>query len=234
MQRRIEETQVTVFLIQPGTPPEVEFNIFKRINTGGLPLSPQEIRHALNQGSATEMLRDLAELPEFAMVASSLSNERMADRECVLRFLAFAMTPYQTYKSADLDDFLNKQMKRLNAMSGNERADLRERFRRALVAANQIFGRHSFRKRYALDDQRRKPINKPLFEAWSVSLDSLTDDQLATLVARRDRVNQYLVKLLNDRDFEAAITQATGDIRKVHLRFSETEVLINAVLTEAE
>ena len=95
LQRRILETQVTVFLIQENTPPEVKFTIFRRINTGGLPLSGQEIRHALNQGKASVLLQTLAESPEFKTATSDgIRDERMGDRECVLRLLAFMSTSY--------------------------------------------------------------------------------------------------------------------------------------------
>ena len=93
-QRRIEESQVTVNQIEKGTPPEVKFNIFKRINTGGLPLSSQEIRHALNQGPVTAYLKALADSEEFQLATEGgVSDQRMAARECVLRFLAFTLTP---------------------------------------------------------------------------------------------------------------------------------------------
>lgn len=231
LQRRIEETQVTAYLIQPGTPPEVKFNIFKRINTGGVPLSPQEIRHALNQGPAAEMLEDLAEEDVFQTVAGQfLRDGRMTDRECVLRFLAFVISPYEQYgASRDLDGFLNEQMRRLNDMPQSERDTLEQRFVRSMRAAEKLFGDDAFRKRYREDD-RRKPINKALFEAWSVNLDRLGDAELSQAVQRRAAVRAAFIRLMANREFEAAISQGTGDVRKVQLRFGEIATLLKEVL----
>ncbi len=46
-QNRIMDTTLQFAVISSTTPPEVQRNVFKRLNTGGLPLSQQEIRHAL-------------------------------------------------------------------------------------------------------------------------------------------------------------------------------------------
>src|SRR4029077_12590245 len=98
MQRDIEETQITLFIIRPETPPEVKFTIFYRINTGGLVLTAQEIRHALFQGDATKLLKTLADSDEFKAATDwGVSDSRMDARECVLRYLAFHLRPYTEY-----------------------------------------------------------------------------------------------------------------------------------------
>lgn len=242
LQRRIEETQIFAHLIQPGTPIEVKFNIFKRINTGGLVLTAQEIRHALYQKKegekkqgATHLLRELADSPDFLEATDhGIDKERMLDCEFVLRFVSFSLTPYAQYTEASMDAFLNRHMKRLNDEGeGPARDDLRRRFSQAMRGAQQIFGKDAFRKRFAANE-RRKPINKALFEVWSVALGNLEAVSFDMLMGRQDAVKRALVAVLNgDQEFEAAITQGTGDVKRVHKRFSTVEKIIRQTLKDA-
>lgn len=232
LQRRISETQITTYLIESGTPPEVKFNIFKRINTGGLPLSSQEIRHALNQGPATKLLEELAASTEFVTATgASVRSIRMEDRELVLRFLALAMAPRSSYRSQDLDTVLNEAMARLNRISEDERQDLDRRFRRAMMAAYSIFRRQTFRKFYS-ENQARSPVNKALFEGWSVNLDRIGDEELQKLVERRDAVIHGAVALIRDPGFFDSISLSTGDPRKVRLRDAAIRDLIGEVISD--
>ena len=231
MQRRIEETQVTVSLIQPGTPEDVRYYIFKRINTGGLPLTPQEIRHALNQGPASVLIADLAHSEDFIKATGgSMQSQRMADRECVLRFFAFRLTRPDQYHSQDLDGFLNGAMRQMNKMTAVELEELSRSFRRAMNAAHAILGRYAFRKR-TLESNRINPINKALFETWAVNLSLRSDDELARLVERREQVNDAsMLLLMKDREFDLSVTQSTGDAKRVRIRFERVAELLRGVL----
>jgi hypothetical protein len=230
LQRRILETQVTVFLIQENTPPEVKFNIFKRINTGGLPLSSQEIRHALHQGTASALLQDLAESAEFRTATNEgIRDDRMGDRECVLRLLAFMRTSYREYKAKNLDAFLNQCMIELNKLSDSEVRDLDARFRRAMVDCYRLFGDQAFRKQKR-GNPRRSPVNRALFEVWSASVELLTPSDVQRLEAKSTDLRERFLSALEGSDFEAAITYGTGDARKVRLRFSKIEEIIKETL----
>ncbi len=233
LKRRIKETQVIVYLIEKGTPPEVKFDIFKRINTGGLPLSAQEIRHAINQGPVTSFLTKLAHSEEFEMATDySIRDTRMEAREMALRFLAFALTSYTAYTRPDLDRFLNDKMAEFNQIFKREpkqQVVWETRFKRAMKAAYDIFGTDTFRKRYA-PNARRSFVNKALFETWAVNLDKCSDSQLKMLVKRSNQVQNTFIKLMNTKDFNNAISQGTGSVSTVKFRFRAIEQLIQEVL----
>jgi len=202
LQRRIEEADIVVYQIQPGTPRRVKFDIFRRINTGGEPLSAQEIRHALNQGKVTQFLAKMATSNEFKRAtANGVSSKRMDDRECVVRFLAFCLSPADEYKVDNFDSFLNDAMAEVNKMTDEGMEKLGKRFLRSMNAARKLFGRDAFRKRYS-KGAGRHPINKALFEAWSVNLDRLKDQEIDKLITYKDELNDLFIKSMNDSFLE--------------------------------
>ncbi len=82
----------------------------------------------------------------------------------------------------------------------------------------------AFRKRLH-EREKRKPINKALFEAVSVNLAALSEPKLQRLVSRKLDVRAALIELSHDREFEASISQGTADIGKVRRRFRAVEQL---------
>ena len=222
MQRRINETQLIVNVIEPGTPPEVMLNIFLRINTGGMTLNAQEIRHALHSEPVRQFLKELAESKEFLKAtASSIKPLRMADRECVLRFLAFYISPPEQYIAKDLDTYLSNTMRKISEMSDSGRNAISHDFKKAMSAAFDIFGTDAFRKRVNQNDNRR-PVSRALFEVWSVHLARYSPSQLKTIVDKRDEVKAQFVRLMqNDSDFDKAISYSTNIPQRINKRFSE-------------
>lgn len=234
LQRRIKETEVTVFQIQPGTPPEVKFNIFKRINTGGLPLSSQEIRNAINGNRVRKFIKDLAESPSFKTATrNSIADKRMADRECVTRFVAFLINDPMTYKGKDFDGFLNQVMRDLddpNRVPDSQLQELHQKFDFAMKAATTIFTIQAFRKYYG-PNNRLSPINKALFEAISCNLAALDSTQVEALKTRRTEILDGLAQLHHDNAFLTAISQGTGDPGKIRARFSSIKELFAGILS---
>ena len=231
MQRRISETQLVVNVIEPGTPEEVMFNIFRRINTGGMMLNGQEIRHALHSGPVRDYLKELADTKEFLDATdNSIRTIRMADRECVLRFLAFHISPWEKYSVNDLDGYLGHTMKKINATDSHERIDISKNFKKSMKASFRIFGDDAFRKRYSRRDKRR-PISKALFEAWGVGLARRSEDEIGILVNRRKEVISQFISLMNeDQEFDTAISYATGSPARIRKRFRAIDELIGECL----
>lgn len=227
LQRKIEETQIIAYIIKAGTPLEVKYNIFRRINTGGLVLEPQEIRHALNQGIPATLIAELADLKEFKEATENkIRSERMLDREFVMRFVAFYLNSPASYQP-DLDSFLNVSMSQINDLSEDKIEKLKSDFKKSMIASKNIFGNWAFRKA-DLFPYKRKPINKALFEVWSVNIALLSDNQRQELIKNKRKLMLCFADMMkNDDKFVRSVTSGTGGKSEVVERFSKIKELIN-------
>ncbi len=230
LQRRIEEFETTSYIIAPGTPKQLKYIVFNRVNTGGLTLTTQEIRNALNQGKPANFIKTLSELESFKRATSySINPDRMMDKEYITRFCSFYLLDMNEYNS-DLEAFMNSCMERIYEIEELELIQLKNNFDDSMKTAFEIFENDAFRKRYDMND-KRKPINKALFEAWSVCLCNLTEEQRKILLLRKDILKENFIALLcNDESFDWSISAGTSDKTRVRKRFEEINKIIQSTL----
>lgn len=227
MQRRIEETNLNAYLVNPSTPKNVKFNIFKRINTGGLVLEPQEIRNALYQGNAAQFILKLSQEKSFIEATdNSIKSDRMLDREFCLRYIAFTQLDSEKNYMGNMDEFLNQGMEYLNNKSVDEYNKLLHDFVKTMDVCNRIFGKLAFRR--INDKKRRGPVNKSLFETWSLIISKLSDDEISMLIKKRKYVINEFVLLCKKASFQNAIRAA--DKGSVKTRITEIRKLVNTII----
>lgn len=246
---RIMETVFNFTIINPGTHEEVKRNIFKRLNTGGMPLSSQEIRNALYVGKATDLLNDLSSCTAFTVATcNSIKPLRMEDRELVLRFLSFVYRKPETYRrTLNIDTWLSDTMIIINSLPNlNSSRELqkcikqrtvnvddiqtydvptvKDKFETAMNRAITIFGDHAFRK--SSFGMRRSPINKSLFETWGVVLSELSDAQFMSLCNNLDSFRKEYQSLMDDPSFIIAISRDSMKHSSVKFRFDKVRELV--------
>lgn len=231
-QRRIEEGQLAFYLILPDTPQDVKYSLFKRINTPGLKLEPQEIRHALYQGKATVLLKELAENEVFRKVTDNdVPSNRMQDREMVLRYLAIKYLGPESYQNNSMDAYLNKAMAFINQQTDDTLAEYKDLYFKTLNCIYEIFGIYAFRRISKIRRKDKKPINTALFEGWMYAVSSLSDDQRKLLINRKEKVvNNYIDELDKKSSFYSDI--GSGKYRSLIRRNETIQKIVKEVLDE--
>jgi hypothetical protein len=88
----------------------VRYDLFERLNTGGVVLSAQEIRDCVYQGDFAKKLEELAKIEDFRKVVklTILQQRDGTAEECVLRFFAF-LDRYKKFVHS-VTSFLNNYM----------------------------------------------------------------------------------------------------------------------------
>jgi hypothetical protein len=167
-------------------------------------------------GPATRWLKEQAATKLFRdATGESLDSKKMRDREFVNRFCAFQLNDVSTYSSGDMDDFLARTLEQMNEMDEEELTEISQAFQRSLRNNYMLFGRHAFRK-HALNQNTRSILNASLWDVMSTGLARFPEEEVEQ---RSSVLKSRFYKLLEDSDFNDAITYGPNSVKKVKKRF---------------
>lgn len=235
-QNKIEDCPLILHVIKPPTSDRITVDLFDRVNRGGTRLNNQEMRNALYQGVATELLKNLSKSKNFKKATeNSIPQKRMKDRYLVLRFISFylwkqeLLTDVKTGKlveyRSDLEDFLSKVMLYLNNDTNkNVITQLEEVFEIAMKNCFELFGEGCFR--LPATNKWRRPINMALFETISYFCAILKD---VSTEKHRLIIEKYK-ELINDEEFIKSLTYIVDSNRSVYNRFEKVDNAAKEIL----
>ncbi len=224
LRNRVEDTSLTLYLIDSQVPEQAKLDIFDRVNSGQA-LTKQQMRNSLYNGEATKWLFQMSRSDEFLSATDHGLNWRtMRDRECINRFLAFYENGIGGY-TGNMDNFLKGVLEEKRAAGDAYWEEMSRRFLLSMHLNHRIFAGDAFRK--IKEDKRRSVINVALFDVFSVLFakhgDGIQQEHYPS-------IRTGFHSLLEDEEFFDTISYATNSVKKVVYRFHRTETMLKEAL----
>ena len=229
--RDVRMLTITVNILAKGVPDMVKYVLFKRLNTGGIPLTNQEIRNAIFSGPAIETIKRMAKSREFLKATEKkVETKRKTDMDFASRFAAFYILGWENYKP-DLERFINEAMETLrDKWDETQRSTMENDFKESMKLAYDLFGNWAFRRRRE-KNARRTPLNKAYFEVIGVMLAKLDSDERRQLLRSKNLlVTNMIIAMKGNQTYWNSFSGGTGDRNAVRLRFSYMEQIIQMTL----
>ena len=184
--------------------PKLKYEVFNRLNTGGIKLLPQEIRNAAYEGKFNDLLIELSE-NDFLVKQFNIKSEKdrlqskvykeMIDLEFVLRFftLRSKWNSFSGNMKLEMDNFMrdhqkvdDKVLKQFNSI-----------FTKTMSACEIVFGGDAFRR----PDGRNEMI-QGIYDAQTVGLSFFVEnnyeDLIKNKVSIKDKFNEKYAKDTSD------------------------------------
>lgn len=218
LQERVEDTQLTLHILDRSAPERARLDIFERVNSG-VGLTRQQMRNAIYSGAGTRWLSRMASHDSFLRATGrSLNPKTMRDREAINRFAAFHLLGWRSYDNGDMDGFLARGIYRLDSLDEEEIHDISQVFTDSMCRNYRLFGAHAFRRSLIEqhDDVRRMVLNIALFDVLSCLFLRISED---TVTSYGDRIRIRIVNLIKNKDFNNAIRYSTNSTHQVVTRF---------------
>lgn len=212
---RIEDTQLTINILDSSCPRLVKYDVFHRINTQGTPLNKQEIRNILMSRSTRNLIVHMATMDIFLDVTHRMVRDtRMEAQELCLRYLACYLGIDKNSliysKFSDLSDLVDLVVNELNNMSDTDKSGLCEIFEKSMYMCWKVFGEYAFMK----NGKQRRRFNKAQFVSFSVifSIRHYDLKKFRNCIDMQQKLDAFIEK---NSEYNAALKSATSSYNHV-------------------
>lgn len=190
---------------------DVKFEVFHRLNTGGVRLNPQEIRNSTFPGPLNDKILFLSEHKEFHKLLGiknknkSAIYKEMKDAEFVLRYFAYRDSWYNfsgaMKRSLDAYMLINQYMEinRLNELSQD--------FLKTIRVVGSCFGENSFKRWLTNSNKWKNKVSAPLYDAQVFAFRGYSESQI---LEKKEQIEIAFKNLFNNDVFLRAIESSTS------------------------
>lgn len=224
---------VRVVTLLKQSDPELKYEVFTRLNTGGVALAAQEIRNAMYRGKLNDLLVELSG-DKFLRKQLKIKTLRedayatMADVEYVLRFLT--MRDSWNSFSGDYRRSMDYFMRDNREPGKTKLANFRATYQESMLRCKKLWGDSAFRRYDPENSVYRDQFLSALYDAQMVAVSELSSAQYAALSGKSSKIISKTKTLFSDPEFNDAIRVSTNTPIRVKKRIEKTINLLKSAI----
>jgi len=229
LQIRLRRSFVRVVVIKYGSDPTFKYHMFKRLNTGGISLSAQELRNCtirLLDSNLTDFLQDISQSKDFQECIKNISVKEKSSgysSELALRFFAFK-NDRESFNH-DIADYLTEYMEKvaLNQVTFNYEVE-KANFELTFKVLNALWGSAIFGRLNQAKNGLQENFSIYHFESLTLGIQK----SLSTIdITKPDVVvdlKQRIISLKKDKKYLEVVTGGgQNTIKALNLRIAKVE-----------
>ena len=215
-QRQLETHTLRAVIITNDSHPEIQFDVFERLNSNTMPLNAQELRNCIYRGNLNHLLGDLATFePWLDILGKRQPDRRLRDEELILRFFAFYIGGIDTYRTPQ-KHWLNDIAAQGQRYSNETIAALAIAWKSAIENCLIVFAPHNCFRR-SIEGKRRSVINRALMD---LVMTTMADRSTKDIERHSEEFRNCFVGLLQDEEFQDLISRAIDHKSRTLRRFA--------------
>jgi hypothetical protein len=195
------------------------FQVFERLNTGGMILQGQEIRNCIYEGKFNDLLKKLNKGNAWRQIIGKKSEDkRMRDVELILRF--FSLFYSVSHYEKPMKGFMNNFMRTHRHPSKEKEKEFEDLFTQTAETVVQYLGPRPFHILRGLN----AAVYDSAFTAFARHLSKIGNENVSA--AKINQVRSKFQSLLENRQYKQWVSSATTDKDVVPNRLKKAEQIL--------